>query len=423
MMKNLYENSCFQTLLKPLPNNLNLIDNFENIQYQGISIQRVPINPNSSSNIEQLLYSPDNNSIQSYLNNSLKKKDICIVINNNGKENDDISIIDDKMEESSKVFIKNSSFISKNNKPNTCPNDSLIKKIDLQPPQRFISIINESNSESSNISNLNKKDNKNYNTINDLILNNLYLILSNVGINNNNNYNSFLNSIYINKMIINLNNFLSTCLNPTSITQENILRFSKYDNKKRGRLDSNRKIHLASDDDNILRKIQVHFLSFIVNYTNDVITAFIQAKKVPLFKNLDYKIKKVVNHKSVEDLKKKTIGEILQSRVSPKIKVNHENANKNTYNIILQKCPLIHNFFQKKYLTLFKEYYNSENKIFIVNGKNIQLSMKTKTFSDLVRKNYRHADRLKYVSVNYILNTYKRIKKPVFLTLVGKNKK
>ena len=102
-------------------------------------------------------------------------------------------------------------------------------------------------------------------------------------------------------------------------------------------MDSNRKIHRASDDDNILRKIQVHFLFFIVNYTNDVITAFTQDKKVPLFKNLDYKIKKVVNHKSVENLKTKTIGEILQTRVSPKIKVNHENANKNTYNIILQK--------------------------------------------------------------------------------------
>ena len=119
----------------------------------------------------------------------------------------------------------------------------------------------------------------------------------------------------------------------------------KYDNKKRGRLDSNRKIHRASDNDNILRKIQVHFLSFIINYTNDVITAFTQDKKIPLFKNLDYKIKKVVNHKSVENLKTKTIGEILQSRVSPKIKVNHESANKNTYNIILRNKNLFKQSF------------------------------------------------------------------------------
>ena len=126
MMKNLYENSYFQALLNPLTNNLNLIDNFENIQYQGISIQRVPIKGNNSSNIEQLLYSPDNNFIQKYPNNSLKNKYIYIMINNNGKENDNINIIDDKIEESSKMFTKNSSFISKNNEPNICQNDSLI---------------------------------------------------------------------------------------------------------------------------------------------------------------------------------------------------------------------------------------------------------------------------------------------------------
>ena len=141
-----------------------------------------------------------------------------------------------------------------------------------------------------------------------------------------------------------------------------------------------------------------------------------QDKNIPLFKNLDYKIKKIVNHKSVETLKNKTIGEILQSRVSPKIKVNHENANKNTYNTILQKYPLIRDYFQKNYVSLFREYYCNENKIFVFNGKNIQLSNKTKTFRDLVLKNYKYAERLKYVSINYILNSYKRIKKPNFKT-------
>ena len=421
MMNNLYENSFFQTLLKPLPNNLNLIDNFEIIQYQGTSIQRLPINPNNPSIISHLLYSPDNIFIQSSHKIPSKSEDICILINNiNSKEdNDNSNIIDEKLEESSKVVIqknlkvKSSSLISNTNILNICQNDSLFKKMDFQPPQRFISIINESSSKTPNIPDFNKNDNKNYNIINDLILNNLHLILSNVYINND--YNSFFN--------YNSVNFIPTCLDPTIITQENILKDSNYENKKllskRGRkqLDSKKKIHRASDDDNILRKIQVHFLSFIVNFSNDVIKTFISDKNIPLFKNLDYKIKKTVNHKSVETLKTKTIGEILQSRVSPKIKVNHENENKNTYNKILQKCPLIFDYFQKNYLSLFREYYYNENKIFVFNGKNIQLSNKTNTFKELVLKNYKYAERLKYVSVNYILNTYKRIKKPNFITL------
>ena len=55
-------------------------------------------------------------------------------------------------------------------------------------------------------------------------------------------------------------------------------------NKKRGRrsLKVNLShVHSALDDDNILRKIQVHFLTFLVSFTNDYINA--------LFPNMDKK--------------------------------------------------------------------------------------------------------------------------------------
>ena len=96
----------------------------------------------------------------------------------------------------------------------------------------------------------------------------------------------------------------------------------------------NKKIHTASDDDNILRKIQVHFLSFVTNYINDIIKKFISDKKVPLFKNIDYKIKKLVNHKFIEELKSKNIAELLQLRPSPKMKIHDEYVNKNILIII-----------------------------------------------------------------------------------------
>ena len=44
-------------------------------------------------------------------------------------------------------------------------------------------------------------------------------------------------------------------------------------NKKRGRKPKkqNKRIHNALDQDNIIRKIQVHFLSFIIFFCNDLI--------------------------------------------------------------------------------------------------------------------------------------------------------
>ena len=53
-----------------------------------------------------------------------------------------------------------------------------------------------------------------------------------------------------------------------------------------------KKIHLGSDDDNVLRKIQVNYLSFIINFSNDLIKALTD-EKVPFFKQLDYKKKKL----------------------------------------------------------------------------------------------------------------------------------
>ena len=177
-----------------------------------------------------------------------------------------------------------------------------------------------------------------------------------------------------------------------------------------------KRIHSASDDDNVLRKIQVHYLTFLVNFTNDVIKTFIEDKNVPQFKNLDYKFKKIVKHKVVEDLKSKTIGEILQSRISPKMKTYESFANNNIYEDICNRSPLIKEFLQTQYIKLFKEYYNNKDKKFEVNGKIIQLSPKTKTYNDLILKNYQYKDKIKYVTTTYFLNSYKRRKKPNFMT-------
>ena len=180
-------------------------------------------------------------------------------------------------------------------------------------------------------------------------------------------------------------------------------------------LKKKKKIHSGSDDDNVLRKIQVNYLSFLINFSNDLIKALTD-EKVPFFKQLDYKQKKIVNHKYIEALKNKTIGEILKIDITPKIKNSEKSANKYIYHYVLKAIPEIDKFFKMNYLSFFKEYYDNTNDIFKFNGKIIPLSEKTKEKTFNYFKNNYHSiiEKIKYVCINYYFNHYKRIKKPKF---------
>ncbi len=206
----------------------------------------------------------------------------------------------------------------------------------------------------------------------------------------------------------------------TSIRKTKIEEKKKISKKRKRNENTIKRVHTATDYDNILRKIQVHFLSFIINFTNDVINTLFNDKRIPKFKNLDYEIKKTVNHKSVEMLKSKDIGEILQLKISPKIKLYDGSFNKDIYDTIYKKYPAIQAYMNKSYISLFKEYYNNKNKIFKVNGQLIYLSPKTKIFNDLLIKNIKYKEKMKYVAINYFLHCYKRIKKPKFKTRIIK---
>ena len=226
--------------------------------------------------------------------------------------------------------------------------------------------------------------------------------------------------------------------NPIKINDENIIKFerennplkellkkktkrnvssSKHSKPKKPRNSNKKKRHTASDDDNILRKIQVQFLKFIISYTNDIIRSLINDKNIPHFKDLDYEIKKIVSYKFVELLKSSKLEDIVKLRITPKIK-DDENINEHIYNLVLEKCPIIQKFFDESYISLFKKYYENKNNIFIFNGKVISLSPKTKacTFNSLINKNYLFKEKIRLVCINYYLNSYKRVKKPKFKT-------
>ena len=188
--------------------------------------------------------------------------------------------------------------------------------------------------------------------------------------------------------------------------------------KKRGRkqINNNKKTHTASDDDNIHRKIQVHFISFLTNFINDVIKSLIKSKKVPLFKNIDYQLKKTVNQKYFQILKSQKIADILQMRPSPKMKIHDNNANKLIYDEVCKLCPFMKDFLQQDFISLFKEYYYNKQKNFIVNGVEIKLSERTRNFSDLINKNYAHKEKIKFIALHYFLEDDKAYEKLRFKT-------
>ena len=177
------------------------------------------------------------------------------------------------------------------------------------------------------------------------------------------------------------------------------LFFSEYISRKRGRVSkiinttnsSKKKIHSADDWDNNIRKIQVHFLNFIIYYLNDIIYSYLKRKDL-FFLKFSYSDKKDINYDYVEKLKTYDIKQLLENlRVSTKYKKKKfqkdENINGNKLNN-LSKYNWFNEAIQTKFLELFKIYYNKKEplKEIYFEGKKIILSKGTKNFYALLQK-------------------------------------
>ena len=207
--------------------------------------------------------------------------------------------------------------------------------------------------------------------------------------------------------------------------------------KKRGRMKLNnniRKIHAKTDDDNILIKIQVHFLTFLINVSNDIIAPYIQSKKNNIyFRHINYSDKKNITNMHLSELKSFSIKDILQMQISKKYRECREDNNKLVYNFICEKANKdntlnwIINFFNMKYLEVFEKYYYADkNKnYFYIQDKKINFSEKTKPFYHLLEKNENIPEIqecFKKISERYLI----RLKEPyqrVFFISKDKNKK
>ena len=176
-----------------------------------------------------------------------------------------------------------------------------------------------------------------------------------------------------------------------------------------------KRMHDASDYDNILRKIQVHYLTFIISFINDLIEALIPEYKELKFKNLSYDLKKTVSHSYVQVLKNKTIGEILQFRASSKNKKFVGSINQLIYQKICTLKPNLTQYFNMSYLELFNNYYYKSNRYFTFEGINVKVSPKTKFFVDLLQKNYSVVDKIKHIAMENFIQNDENNKNPFFV--------
>jgi hypothetical protein len=201
---------------------------------------------------------------------------------------------------------------------------------------------------------------------------------------------------------------------PDSETEKMKLKSGR---KRKRQLIDGEKIHDKHAADNILTKIHVHYMAFILNAVNELLNYLGYPLK---FIDIDYKNKKDLTKKKFSVLKNTSIGQILCQKVSSKFrKQSKQNLFKN--NIIfnqVSKNKIVNDFLSQKYIELFKDYYFSNKRNFNENGVNFQFSEKVKTFENLLSKIEKYDDKDEYKQ-----KIYEVIKKYYFTSILCIKKK
>ena len=173
-------------------------------------------------------------------------------------------------------------------------------------------------------------------------------------------------------------------------------------NKKRGRKSNSEeekeKNHDKYSPDNVKRKIQVHYLSFITLIINVILDSCGIREK---FYKLEYEFKRIVNKKHFNYLINSKIGDIISKEISNKYKKKRKDNNSNVYNYFIAN-KVLEGIFEMKYLDFFRMFYMKKDKIvdlkIIGIDKIITLSEKTETYYDLLEKLKKENDE-KYIKL------------------------
>lgn len=121
----------------------------------------------------------------------------------------------------------------------------------------------------------------------------------------------------------------------------------KKEKKKRG--------HSKFEKDNVMKKITIHYISFIVKYVNYNIKKLLQ-KNHPIFTNLSYNFKKNMKKSNFNDIKKMTIGEVIKNEGSNKNKKNYQkDENEKIFNLVYN--TKLKELLDMNYIHFFRQIY------------------------------------------------------------------
>ena len=165
--------------------------------------------------------------------------------------------------------------------------------------------------------------------------------------------------------------------------------------------------------DNLTDRIQTNYNNYLISLANDVsnnIFSFRNDFPKNYFKKLDYDESKALNE--INDKKYRDIFKLKISKKNEGIEnLIYENVkyiNKDNYENIIKKSPLLDEFFDKSYLDLFVNYYYKNVREFDFKGIHFKLSENTKTYKDLllkgqnssVEKKFENVINKKYLNIN-----------------------
>ena len=185
---------------------------------------------------------------------------------------------------------------------------------------------------------------------------------------------------------------------PCSLKFQKIDLFAIKKYRNRGRISENnipntnktllKKRHEKYDNDNVQTKVQIHFTNFLINLTNDVLYSEFNCKNIS-FKLISYDVKKQIRSEYLQNIFQKPIKYIIEEDISHKYKIYASDYNKKLCEELSKKSKWFSNFLEMKYIDAFNRYYYNDEKplkSIEFNGKIINLSDKTKSYYDLLKK-------------------------------------
>ena len=211
---------------------------------------------------------------------------------------------------------------------------------------------------------------------------------------NDNEYNSTFSGSNIS--IIN-KNYIETdeSLNLSLLNQEPKIYFKlkkKKPGKKRKLLtDKNPYLHTKNKFDNILTKIQVQYINFLINFINIIIEKF--GRSDLQFKLIDASLKKHNKIESRKKIKEGTIADVLKNEISSKYTKINKNHNFEVYEELVKNGLVdVINVLNQKFLFFFESvYFKSLRKFnlkdFGLVDLQIELPKKILLYEDLLMKN------------------------------------